>query len=384
MVKGAVDLDLTDAQKALRDQAREIASRELAPKAAEIDRQQRFPRQAVDCLAKSGMLGVTIPSAWGGMGLDTVACTLMIEELASACASTAAIVGLQNLLVCEPILRFGTEAQRRAWLPGLASGTKLGCFALTEPSGGSDLDGMDTVARREGEDWILRGTKSFVTACSDAQLALVFAGTPSGEKTALSAFLVPTDTPGVSFGAAYDKMGLRGALAATMAIEDARLPASALLGSEEGGRDVIRFALDGGRIGGAALAVGIARAAFTAATRYALARRTKGGPISEHQAIQFKIADMSTRIDAARLLAWRAAASRDAGAPLGAQSAMAKLVASEVASFVTGDAVQILGDNGCLADYAVERHFRDAKVTEIYEGTNDMQRLGIASALLKE
>jgi butyryl-CoA dehydrogenase len=379
-----VDLDLTDAQKALRDQARDIATREIAPKAAEIDRQQRFPRQAIDCLAKSGMLGVTVPKAWGGLGLDTMACTLMIEELASACASTAVIAGLQNLLVCEPILRFGTEAQRRAWLPGLASGAKLGCFALTEPGGGSDLDGLATVARREGDAWFLHGTKSFVTGGSDAQVALVFAWTPMGDKTALSAFLVPTDTPGLSFGPAYDKLGLRGAVSATMTIADARLPASALLGSEGGGREVIRFALDGGRIGAAALGVGIARAAFTAATRYAIDRRTNGAPIAEHQAIQFKIADMSTQIDAARLLTWRAATSRDAGTPLGAQVSMAKLVASEVASRVASDAVQILGGNGCLADFSVERHFRDAKVTEIYEGTSEIQRLGIASVLLKE
>ena len=379
-----MDLDLTEAQKALRNQAREIASREIAPKAAEIDRQQRFPRQAIDCLAKSGMLGVTVPRAWGGMGLDTVACALMLEELASACASTAAIVGLQNLLVCEPVLRFGTEAQRRSWLPGLAGGGKLGCFALTEPGGGSNLDGMATVARREGEAWILRGTKSFVTSGPAAQLALVFAGTSSGAKTSLSAFLAPTDVAGITFGPAYDKMGLRGAVAATMTIEDARLPASALLGSEGGGREVIRFALEGGRIGAAALGLGIARAAFTTATRYALTRNTNGEPIAEHQTIQFKIADMSTQIDAARLLTWRAAASRDAGAPLGAQASMAKLVASEVASRVASEAVQILGGNGCLADYPVERHFRDAKVTEIYEGTSEIQRLAIASALLKE
>jgi butyryl-CoA dehydrogenase len=379
-----VDLDLTDAQKALRDQARDIASREIAPKAAEIDRQQCFPRQAIDSLAKCGMLGVTVPGAWGGLGLDTMACTLMIEELASACASTAVIAGLQNLLVCEPILRFGTESQRGAWLPGLASGSKLGCFALTEPSGGSDLGGLTTVAQRQGDAWVLRGTKSFVTGGPHAQVALVFAGTAMGDKPALSAFLVPTNTPGISFGPAYDKMGLRGAISATMTIADARLPASALLGTEAGGREVIRFALDGGRIGAAALGVGIARAAFTAATRYAIDRRTNGAPIAEHQAIQFKIADMSTQIDAARLLAWRAASSRDAGTPLGAQAAMAKLVASEVASRVASDAVQILGGNGCLADFPVERHFRDAKVTEIYEGTSEIQRLGIASVLLKE
>ncbi len=379
-----MDLDLSDAQKTLREQAREISSRELAPKAAEIDRQQRFPRQAVDCLAKSGMLGVTVPGAWGGMGLDTIACALMIEELASACASTAAIAGLQNLMVCEPVLHFGNEAQRRAWLPGLASGAKLGCFALTEPGSGSDLDGVTTLARREGDGWVVRGIKRFVTCGPDAQLALLFAGTSQADKSTLSAFLVPTDTAGISFGAAYDKLGLRGAIAATMTIEDARLPASALLGTEGGGREVVRFALEGGRIGAAALGVGIARAAFTAATRYALARRTKGEPIAEHQAIQFKIADMSTQIDAARLLTWRAAALRDGGASLGAQASMAKLVASEVASRVASEAVQILGGNGCLAEFSVERHFRDAKVTEIYEGTNEIQRLGIASALLKE
>ncbi len=377
-----MDLDLTDAQKALRDQARELASRDIAPKAAEIDRQQRFPRQSVECLARAGMLGVTVPKAWGGLGLDTMACTLAIEELACACASTAAIAGLQNLLVCDPILRFGTEAQRRAWLPGLASGTKLGCFAFSEPGGGSDLDGLATSARREGDTWVLRGTKSFVTCGPEAQLAVVFAGTSSGG--ALSAFLVPTDGAGISFGPSHDKLGLRGAVSATMAIEDARLPASALLGGKEAGREVFRFAIDGGRIGVAALGVGIARAAFAVATRYAIDRRPQGKPIAEHQAVQFKIADMSTQIDAARLLAWRAATSRDAGVSLGAQASMAKLVASEVASRVSSDAVQILGGNGCLADYPVERHFRDAKVTEIYEGTNEIQRLGIASALLKE
>jgi butyryl-CoA dehydrogenase len=380
----AVDLDLTDAQKTLRDQARDLASREIAPKAAEIDRQQRFPRQAIDSLAKSGMLGVTVPGAWGGLGLDTMACTLMIEELASACASTAALVGLQNLLVCEPILRFGTEAQRRAWLPALASGGKLGCFALTEPGSGSDLNGLTSVAKRQGDDWVLRGTKSFVTGGPNAQVALVFASTAVGDRPALSAFLVPTDTPGISFGPAYDKLGLRGAVSATMTISDVRLPTSALFGTEGRGHEVVRFALEGGRIGAAALGVGIARAAFTAATRYAIDRSTNGAPIAEHQSIQFKIADMSTQIDAARLLTWRAAASRDAGAALGAQTAMAKLVASEVASRVASDAVQILGGNGCLADFPVERHFRDAKVMEIYEGTSEIQRLGIASVLLKE
>lgn len=330
------------------------------------------------------MLAVTVPKAWGGAGLDMMACTLMTEELASGCASTGAIVALQNLLVCEPILRFGSEAQKRAWLPVLATGTKLGCFALTENTGGSDALGVSTTARQEGDDWVLQGTKSFVTCGPSAQLAIVFAVTQGGEQDALSAFLVATDSPGLSFGPAYDKLGLRGATAASMTLDDVRVPAGALLGGAGKGADIVRVAGEGGRIGAAAVALGIARAAFAKATSYAINRRSHGAAISEHQAIQFKLADMSTQIDAARLLTWRAATSRDNGTPVGAQAAMAKLVASEVASKVASDAVQVLGGNGCLTEFSVERHFRDAKVTEIYEGTSEIQRLGIASVLLKD
>ena len=375
-----MDLDLTDAQKALRDQAREISLREICPQAAETDGQQRFPRRAVDCLAKLGMLGVAVPKVWGGMGLDTIASALMIEELAAACASTAAIVSVQSLLVAEPILRFGSEAQKRDWLPALGSGARLGCFALTELGGSA----VATQARREGDVFVLAGSKSFVTCAPVADVALVFAVTKPGQEKTLSAFLVPTKTAGVSFGPAHSKLGLRGAVSSSLTFDDVRVPAASLLGSEGAGREVLRFAIDGGRIGAAALCLGIARAAFSAATRYALDRRTNGEAISEHQAIQFKLADMSTYIDAARLLTWRAAASRDAGGAVGAHASMAKLVASEAASRVASDAVQVLGGNGCLVDFAVERHFRDAKVTEIYEGTSEIQRLGIASALLKE
>jgi len=373
---------LTDAQSALRDQAREVSLRDLAPMAAEIDRQQRFPSAAIARLAKLGMLGVTVPQPLGGAGLDHTACILALEELASACASTASIVALHNLLVCEPLLRFGSEDQKRLWLPALSSGEQLGCFALSEEGGGSSLESIGTTARREGEGFILRGCKSFVTGGPHARLALVFA--VDAAKESLSAFLVPTDSAGISFGRAYDKLGLRGAVAAPMTLADVRLPGSALLGTEGGGREVLRFALEGGRTGAAAVGVGIARAAFEAATRYALARYTDGEPIAEHQAIQFKLAEMSTQIDAARLLAWRAASGRDRGAAPGAQAAMAKLVASETASRVASDAVQILGGNGCLTDFAVERYFRDAKVTEIYEGTSEILRLRIASVLLKD
>lgn len=377
-------MHLTDAQRLLRDRAREVALRDIAPQAADIDRESRFPHDPVARLAKLGMLGVAVPKTWGGAGLDTIACALVIEEVASACASTAAVVSVQNLLVCEPLLRYGSEAQRRAWLPALASGAKLGCFALTEAEGDASFAGVSMQARREGDGFVLRGSKSFVTCAPLADLALVFAVTSADAKDGLSAFLLPMATPGVSLGAAHTKLGLRGASSSSLTLDDVRLSADALLGSEGGGREVLDFALDGGRIGAAALAVGIARAAFTVATRYALERRSNGEPISQHQAIQFKLADMSTHIDAARLLTWRAASARDRGSAVPAHTAMAKLVGSEVASEVASDAVQILGGNGCLADYPVERHFRDAKVTEIYEGTSEIHRLGIASALLKE
>ncbi|MBN2574899.1 MAG: acyl-CoA dehydrogenase family protein [Deltaproteobacteria bacterium] len=379
-----MDLDLTEAQRRLAEQARAVALGEIGPEASEVDRQQRFPQKAIAALAGHGMLGVCVPKEWAGAGLDTIACALVIEEVASACASTAAIACVQNLLVCEPILRFGSETQKRQWLPVLASGAKLGCFAFTEADGGSGLSGVATLAQREGDGFVLQGQKSFVTCAPVAELALVVAASSPGAKNGLSAFLVPTATAGVSLGPPHAKLGLRGAVSCSLALDGVRLPAHALLGSEGTGGDVLRFALDAGRIGAAALSVGVARAAFTAATRYALERRTNGAAISDHQAIQFKLAEMSTQIDAARLLTWRAAAARDAGGGASTYASMAKLVASEAASRAASDAVQILGGNGCLCDYPVERCFRDAKVTEIYEGTSEIQRLGIASALLKE
>jgi len=314
----------------------------------------------------------------GGAGVDRLACALVLEELAAACASTALIASTQNFLVCDPLLRFGSEAQKQAWLPALAKGEKLGCFAASEVEGFADAG---TKARREGDGWFLHGAKSFVTAGPAAHCALVFAATSAN---ALSAFIVPTDARGVSFGAPYAKLGLRGALAASMNLDNVRVPANALVGTEGQGNEILRFATEGSRIGAAAVGIGIARAAFATATRYALSRKSHGQPIVEHQTIQFMLAEMSTHLDASRLLTWRAANCRDVGAPMGAQASMAKLVASETATRVSSDAVQILGGNGCLAEFSVERHFRDAKVLEIYEGTTEIQRLGIASVLLKD
>jgi butyryl-CoA dehydrogenase len=381
-----VDLDLTDAQKALRDKARAISAREIAPGAADTDRQQRFPQEIIKRLAELGMLGMVVPTAWGGAGQDHLACALAIEELAAACASTALIVSTHNLLVCQPMVRFASETQKRQWLPALAAGSKLGCFAFSEPDGVSGAAGMITKARRDGEGWLLDGSKSFVTAGPAAHCALVFAATSdaSGGKASLSAFVVPTDAPGVSFGPSYHKLGLRGAVAASMKLDRVWLPSSALLGAEGRGEEILRFASEGNRIGAAALGVGIAGAAFAASTRYAVSRRSDGHPIAEHQTIQFMLAEMSTQIDAARLLTWRAAHSRDTGAFMGAQASMAKLLAAQAATRAANDAVEILGGNGCLTEFPAERLFRDAKVLEIYEGTNEIQRLGIASILLKD
>lgn len=379
-----MDFDLTDAQKALRDKARDLAVREIALGAAEIDRQQRFPQESIRRVAESGLLGITTPTAWDGAGGDYLSCALAIEELASACASTGLVVSMHNFLVCEPVRRFGSDALKRQWLPALATGTKLGCFAFSEASGSSTAEGMTTKARREGDGWVIEGAKTFVSAGPVAHCALVFAATPSGGGQALSAFLVPTETAGVAFGPAYSKLGLRGAIAASMTLDKVRLPLAALLGDEGQGSEIVQFATEGSRIGAAALAVGIARAAFDSATKYALSRKTDGQAIADHQTIQFMLAEMSTQIDAARLLTWRAANSRDVGGAIGAQASMAKLLASEVASRATSDAVQVLGGNGCLAEFPVERYFRDAKVAEIYEGTTEIQRLGIASVLLKD
>jgi butyryl-CoA dehydrogenase len=377
-----VDLDLTDAQRALREQAREVSLRELAPQAAETDRQERFPRQAVERVAALNLLAIGVTREWGGAGLDTTAAALATEELAAGCAATAAVVSVQSM-VCEAIARFGSDAQKRAWLRALTSGNMLGAFALTE-AGGSGPAAVATLASPDGDGFVLQGSKSFVTSAPVADLALVFAVTSPGAVESLSAFLVPMKTAGVSVGPAHTKLGLRGAVSASVHLAKVRLAADALLGTLGGGRELLRFALDAGRIQAAALAVGIAQAAFTAATHYAQTRESNGEPISKHQAIQFKLAEMASAIDAARLLTWRAAAARDRGASCTTFSSMAKLESSETATRVASDAVSVLGGNGCLADFSVERHFRDAKVTEIYEGTSEMQRLGIASALLKE
>jgi butyryl-CoA dehydrogenase len=379
-----VDLTLTAEQTLLRNTARDLANKEIAPRAAETDKQHRFPRELVARLAELGLMGVAIPQEWGGAGMDAVSYVLALEEISRACASTGVIMSVNNSLVCDPILKFGTDAQKTRFLMPLASGKKLGCFALSEPEAGSDAAALKTTARREGDLYIINGTKNFITNGPVADVVLLIASTQPGTGHAgLTAFLVDTKTQGLQFGPPDDKLGIRGALSSQLFLTDCAVPADALLGQPGGGFKLAMSALDGGRIGIAAQALGIARAAFEAATRYAQERKTFGQPIAEHQAIQFKLADMCTEIDAARLLIWKAATRKDEKARFTQEAAMAKLFASEMANRVVYQALQVFGGYGYLGDFPAERHFRDARITEIYEGTSEIQRLVIASALLR-
>src|SRR5579872_7131839 len=303
-----MDLSLSPEQKLIRDTARTFATQEVLPAAAAIDREHRFPKDLVKKMGELGLMGVAVPDAWGGAGMDTVSYALALEEISRACASTGVIMSVLNSLVCDPILRYGTDAQKQRWLRPLASGHALGCFALSEPEAGSDASAQRTVAVRDGERFVVNGTKNFITNGPVADVVLLFATTEPGKRAhGISAFLIPTDTPGLKIGATDDKLGIRGAPSSQIFLTDCAVPADALLGKPGEGFKIAMSTLDGGRIGIAAQAVGIARAAFEDATKYALERKTLGPPIAEHQAIQFKLADMCTEIDAARLLVWRAA-----------------------------------------------------------------------------
>jgi butyryl-CoA dehydrogenase len=379
-----MDLDLLPEHELIRRTARELATREILPRAAAIDREHRYPAEIIAKLGEVGLMGMMVPEAWGGAGMDALSYALALEEVSRACAATGVIMSVNNSLCCAPILAHGTDAQKKAWLPDVAAGRKLGCFALSEPAAGSDAAALRTTARRDGGQWILNGTKNFITNGPVADVVILIASTePAAGPKGLSAFVLPARTPGLTFGPPDGKMGIRGAPSAQMFLADCAVPADALLGAPGQGYKIALAALDGGRIGIAAQAVGIARAAFEEATRYALQRETFGQPIAYHQAIQFKLADMCTEIDAARLMLWRAAVKKDQGGRYTSEAAMAKLLASEVANRVAKEAVQIFGGYGYLTDFPVERHFRDAKITEIYEGTSEIQRLVIARHVLE-
>jgi butyryl-CoA dehydrogenase len=380
-----MNFDLSPEQKLIQDTARDLATREILPRAAEIDRSHKFPKKIFAQLGELGLLGTMVPERWGGAGMDALSYAVALEEIARACASTAVAMSVQASLVCAPILGEGDDAQRGRWLPHLTSGKMIGCFALSEPEAGSDAKAQRTRAVKEGDRWLLNGTKNFITNAPVADVMIVFATTdPAKGSRGITAFIVPMDTPGLKIGPDDDKLGIRGAPSAQVFLADCAVGDDARLGPEGEGFKIAMRALDGGRIGVAAQALGIARAAFEDATHYALERKTFGQPIAEHQAIQFKLADMRTEIDAARLLLWRAAVTKDRGGRYGRDASMAKLFGSEVANRVAKEALQIFGGYGYLTDFPAERHYRDAKITEIYEGTSEIQRLVIASALLKE
>ena len=379
-----MDFSPTDDQLAVLKTARDFAHNEVLPKAAEIDREHRHPTELVKRMAELGFLGIAVPEQWGGSGLDNVSYALAMEEISRACASTGVIMSVNNSLVCDPIMRFGTDAQKEQWLKPLASGKLLGCFALSEPEAGSDAAAQRTTATRDGDGWLLQGTKNWITNGPVADACVLFAmnDKAAGHK-GITAFILPMKTKGVRTGTPDDKLGIRGSKSSQIFLDDVRLPNDALLGEVGGGFKVAMSTLDGGRIGIAAQALGIGRAAFEDALAYAQQRRTMGKPIVQHQAIAFKLADMATELDAARLLVMRAAWLKDHKHPYGKEAAMAKLYASDVANRAAREAIQIFGGNGYVTEFPVERHFRDAKITEIYEGTSEIQRLVIAGYLAK-
>ena len=366
----------------IRDTMRAFAQERLAPFAARWDREHTFPREALRELGELGAMGVTVPVEWGGAGLDYLSLVLAIEEIAAGDGATSTVVSVQNSLVCGITLAYGSAQQKQEWLPRLARGEALGCFCLTEPHVGSDASAIRTTAVREGDSWVIDGVKQFISTGKNADVALVLAVTdPAAGKKGISCFLVPTDTPGYLVTRLEEKMGQHASDTAQITFERCRVPLDALVGAEGEGYKIALSQLEAGRIGIAAQSVGMARAAFEAALRYAHEREAFGKPIFEHQAVQFKLADMATKIEAARQLVWHAASLKDAGRPCLQEASMAKLFASEMAEWVCSAAIQIHGGYGYVSDFPVERIYRDVRVCQIYEGTSEIQRLVIARGL---
>jgi butyryl-CoA dehydrogenase len=379
------DLALTEEQELTQRAAREFAAEKVLPRAAAIDEAGKIPPELIREMGSLGFMGTYVPERYGGAGLDAVAYALVVEEINRACASTGVVLCSHTSLVVDPILRHGSDAQKERYLPKLARGEWIGCFALSEPASGSDAAAMRTSARRDGDAWVLNGTKNFITNGSIADVAVVFAQTdPAKKHKGIAAFIVETKTPGFSVGKLEKKLGIRGSDTAQLVFQDCRVPSSGLLGEADAGFRIALSTLDGGRISIAAQAVGIARACLEDSLAYAKQREAFGQRIADFQAIQWMLADMATEIDAARLLTWRAAALKDAGEDHILAAAEAKLFASDVAVRAARDCVQIFGGYGYLKDFPAERHYRDAKITEIYEGTSEIMKLVIAEEILKE
>ena len=373
---------LTEEQEQIRDMARDFAQEVLAPGAAARDRAHAFPREELTQMGELGFLGMLVPEADGGSETGMLAYALALEEIAAADGACSTIMSVHSSVGCVPILKYGTDDQKARFLPKLASGEWIGGFALTEPQAGSDASFLKTRARRDGDHYVIDGAKQFITSGKNGKVVIVFAVTdPDAGKKGISAFIVPTDTPGYEVVSVEHKLGQHASDTCALAFTNMRVPAENRLGDEGQGYKIALANLEGGRIGIAAQAVGMARGAYEAALAYARDRITFGRPIIEHQAVAFKLADMATQIDAARLMVLRAATLREAGKPCLTEASMAKLFASEMAERVISDAIQIHGGYGYLRDYPVERIYRDVRVCQIYEGTSEVQRLVIARGL---
>ncbi|MFZ2872366.1 acyl-CoA dehydrogenase family protein [Zavarzinia sp.] len=377
------DFGYTEEQVQIRDAARSFAAERLAPFAGDWDRNHEFPAEAVAEMGELGFFGMVVPEEWGGSDTGNLAYAMALEEIAAGCGALSTIMSVHNSVGCLPILKFGNEAQKAKYLPDMAAGKAIGAFMLTEPQAGSDAADLKTRATKDGNShYVLNGTKQFITSGKNAKVAIVFAVTdPAAGKKGISAFIVPTDTPGYKVARVEDKLGQHASDTCQIIFEDLRLPAENLLGKEGEGYRIALSNLEGGRIGIAAQSVGMARAAFDYAVAYAKERVTFGQPIMNHQAVGFRLADMATQIEAARLMVHRAARLREAGLPCLIEASQAKLFASEMAERVCSVAIQTLGGYGYLADYPVERIYRDVRVCQIYEGTSDVQRMVIARSL---
>jgi len=376
------DIEFNEDQRMIRNMARQFAQSELAPRAAEWDKSGYIDDAVIRQMGELGLLGMVVPEEWGGSFVDYVAYSLAVEEVAAGCCATSTLMSVHNSVGCAPVLNYGTEEQKKQWLPSLASGETIGCFCLTEPQAGSEAHALKTRAELKDGEWVLNGAKQFITNGKRAGLAVVFAVTdPDQGKRGLSAFLVPTDNPGFKVDRMEHKLGIRGSDTCAITLDDCRIPEANLLGQRGKGLSIALSNLEGGRIGIAAQAVGVARAAFEAALKYARERQQFGVPLTEHQSIANMLADMHTRLNAARLLVVHAARLKTAGQPCLSEASQAKLFASELAEEVCSHAIQIHGGYGYLEDYTVERLYRDARITQIYEGTSEVQRLLIAREL---
>ena len=379
-----MDFLLTEEQKMLKDMVSKFAQEKVAPLAEKVDKEHYFPAEVVKELGELGLMGIAYPTEYGGAGMDFVSYFLAVEEISRWCASTGVIVSAHSSLVCDPIYRFGTEEQKKKYLPDLLSGRKIGSFTLTETGAGSDAGATKTTAKLEGDKWIINGSKMFATNGNEADVYVLIASTdPSQKHHGITAFIVEKGTPGVSIGKLEKKLGIHGTSTAEIVLEEAEIPKENMLGELNKGFKLAMVTLDGGRLGIAAQALGIARASIEDAVKYAKERKQFGQPIANFQAIQWMLADMQTEYNAAWMLTWKASRMKDLGMRYSAEAAMAKLKASETASFCASKCVQIHGGYGYTEDFPAERYYRDAKITEIYEGTSEIQRLVISRSLLK-